>query len=283
MPPQVPCGLSGRDTPSTLIGVMELLWVGLLVLVLALAYSRLVATVTIYEYERGLRFNRGRFDRVLGPGLYRHMPRYTRIQKVDVRPTQVAVPGQEILSADGVAVKASVSATYRITAPERALLETGDYQAAIYAELQLALRSAIGALAVEELLAKRADISSGLKTEAAEPLRLLGIELQEAALRDITFPGELKKIFTQVVKARQEGLAALEKARGETAALRNLANAAQMIQRSPALMQLRLLQVLGQQAGNTVVLGLPNTTAIPLRDAGREPLPPLEAGGNASE
>jgi regulator of protease activity HflC (stomatin/prohibitin superfamily) len=263
---------------------MELLWVGLLVLVLgALAYSRLFAAVTVYEYERGLRFRRGGFDRVLGPGLYRYMPRYTRILKVDVRPIQVAVPGQEVLSADGVAVKASVAATYRIAAPERAVLGTGDYQVAVYTELQLALRRAIWALAVEELLAKRADISSGLKTEAAEPLGRLGIELQDAALRDITFPGELKKIFTQVVKARQEGLAALEKARGETAALRNLANAAQMVQRSPALMQLRLLQVLGQQAGNTVVLGLPNATAIPLREAGREPLPPPEASDTASE
>jgi hypothetical protein len=56
-----------------------------------------------------------------------------------------------------------------------------------------------------------------------------------------------------------------------------------MVQRSPALMQLRLLQVLGQQGGNTVVLGLPNATAIPLRDAGREPLPPPEPGDGASE
>jgi hypothetical protein len=95
--------------------------------------------------------------------------------------------------------------------------------------------------------------------------------LQEAAIRDLTFPGELKKIFTQVVNARQEGLAALEKARGETAALRNLANAAQMIERNPNLMQLRLLQVLAQQPGNIIVLGLQQShTPIPV------------AGGNAT-
>src|SRR5688500_12550843 len=151
---------------------MELLWLGLLLLVHgALVHCRLVGGVTIYEFERGLRFRRGRFDRVRGPGLYRHLPRYTRIQKVDVRPTQLAVPGQEVLSADGVAVKASVAATYQIAAPERAILETGDFQAAIYAELQLALRSAIGALGVEELLARRADISSSRKTATVEPLR----------------------------------------------------------------------------------------------------------------
>jgi regulator of protease activity HflC (stomatin/prohibitin superfamily) len=97
----------------------------------ALGYARFVATVTVYEYERGLRFHRGRFDRVLGPGLYRYLPRSTRIQKIDVRPTQVAVPGQEVLSADGVAVKASVAATYQLVAPERAVLDTSNYQTAI--------------------------------------------------------------------------------------------------------------------------------------------------------
>ena len=123
-------------------------------------------------------------------------------------------------------------------------------------------------------------VDSRLKDIAAGKVRPLGIELQEAAIRDLTFPGELKKIFTQVVKARQEGLAALEKARGETAALRNLANAAQMVERNPSLLQLRLLQVLAQQPGNTVVLGLQQTTTpIPVsgsatRDLTGPPEPP---------
>ena len=94
------------------------------------------------------------------------------------------------------------------------------------------------------------------------------LELQGADVKDLTLPGELKQIFTQVVRARQEGLAALEKARGETAALRNLANAAHMIERNPHLMQVRLLQVLGQQPGTTVVLGVPASQGpIPVRGA----------------
>lgn len=77
------------------------------------------------------------------------------------------------------------------------------------------------------------------------------------------------------MKARQEGLAALERARGETAALRNLANAAQMIERSPSLIQLRLLQVLSQQPGNTVVLGVQQQgTPIPIRERPDAELPP---------
>ena len=65
-------------------------------------------------------------------------------------------------------------------------------------------------------------------------------------------------MYGQVVKARQEGLAALERARGETAALRSLANAAQLVERNPQLLQLRLLQVAGQQQGSTLVLGMQN-------------------------
>jgi regulator of protease activity HflC (stomatin/prohibitin superfamily) len=82
----------------------------------------------------------------------------------------------------------------------------------------------------------------------------LGIELSLVGIKDIMFPGDLKAIFAQVVNARKEGLATLERARGETAALRHLANAAKLLESNPALMQLRLLQALGEQPGNTVVL-----------------------------
>src|SRR4029450_11805522 len=115
--------------------------------------------------------------------------------------------------------------------------------------------------------------SIGVKLQDIVSVRTpsFGVKLLAVEIRDIMFPGELKKIFTQVVKARQEGLAALEKARGETAALRNLAHAAQMGGGRPALIQLRLLQVLGQQPGNTIVLGMQGSTPIPVRGASAGP------------
>jgi hypothetical protein len=82
-------------------------------------------------------------------------------------------------------------------------------------------------------------------------------------LKDIMFPGEMKKVFAQVVKAQKEGQAALEKARGETAALRNLANAARIMDDNPNLLQLRALQTLADSSGNTLVIGLPHN-AIPV-------------------
>jgi regulator of protease activity HflC (stomatin/prohibitin superfamily) len=248
----------------------------LFVLIALLASAR----VTVFEYERALLFRGGRFRRVLGPGVYWHVPALARIQKIDVRPTRLAVTGQEVLTADGVPIKGSVVGTYAVADPARAVLAADDYRGAVHMELQLALRAIVSETKIDDLLAQRSDLSARLKGIAAEKMRATGIELQEAAIRDLTFPGELKKIFTQVVKARQEGLAALEKARGETAALRNLANAAQMIERNPHLMQVRLLQVLAQQPGNTVVLGLqPSGTPIPVagsstRDLTAPPEPP---------
>jgi regulator of protease activity HflC (stomatin/prohibitin superfamily) len=253
----------------------------LLVVVLAVAVVVVLAgttRMTVFEYERGLRFRRGRLDKVLEPGSYWYFPALTRIQKTDIRPTRVAVAGQEILSADGVAVKASLAATYRIADPRRAILSADDFRTAAYTELQLALRALISEQRIDELLQQRAEFSTRLKTLAAANFTEIGLELQDAALRDLTLPGELKKIFSQVVKARQEGLAALERARGETAALRNLANAAQMIERSPSLIQLRLLQVLSQQPGNTVVLGVQQQgTPIPVGERPNVELPPERA------
>ena len=76
------------------------------------------------------------------------------------------------------------------------------------------------------------------------------------------FPGELKNIFAQVVNARKEGLAALERARGESAPLRNLANTAKLLENNPALLQLRLLQALNAGSGNTIVLKLPDESEM---------------------
>ena len=90
------------------------------------------------------------------------------------------------------------------------------------------------------------------------------------------FPGDVKKAFTEVLKAKQEGQAALERARGESAALRNLANAARLLENNPALQNLRLMQSMSA-AGNTLVMGLP-TGFVPLK-AGK----PVSPGSDARQ
>jgi regulator of protease activity HflC (stomatin/prohibitin superfamily) len=247
----------------------------LLAIPVLLALFVAVRQVTVFEYERGLRYRHGRFTGVVEPGAYWVWPRRTTIVRVDVRPVYMVVPGQEVVTADGVGLKMSVSAKYQVSDPERAINSVASYQTALYTLLQLALREIVAGNPIDYVLEKREAVNRGLYERCAAATQEFGITLLEAAVKDIMFPGELKKVFAQVVKARQEGLAALERARGETAALRNLANAAALLEQRPSLLHLRLLQSIGQASGNTVVLGMggqPQT--IPLR----QPLPDSTPG-----
>jgi regulator of protease activity HflC (stomatin/prohibitin superfamily) len=242
-----------------------LLVVLVVALVLLLLQTR-ISSITVFEYERGLRFVRGRLRDELEPGRYRYLRGRTLIRTFDLRSSQVALSGQEVLSKDGVAVKVSLSATYRIVNPRTAVMAVHDFGGTLYTELQLALRAVVSTSDIETLLASRGDVGPQILALCQPAAERLGLVLEQVAVRDLTFPGELKKLFTQVVKARQEGLATLERARGETAALRNLANAASLVERSPQLLQLRALQVAEQQ-GATLVLGVPGTMPLPPRDA----------------
>ena len=157
---------------------------------------------------------------------------------------------------------ALVIATYRIEVARAAILNSADNASALYVELQQALRAAVSTAEVEMLLQNRATLGPTILRECQPLAAKLGLALHAVGIRDLPLPGDLKKIFAQVVKARQDGLAALERARGETAALRNLANAAQMVERNPYLLQLRMLQSVGQQPNSTLVVGMPPGTPI---------------------
>ena len=246
--------------------------IALLAVAVAALYVRArLRKVTVFEYERGLQYVAGKFRQLLEPGEYWLWTPSRTVVKVDVRPRIAAVPGQEILTADGIAVKVSLVAQYRIADPVVAVNGQTSYENALYTELQLAIRRLISAESIDSLLEKRPMMGAQLTEATKAGAAHIGLELVQADVRDLTLPGELKKLFTQVTKARQEGLAALERARGETAALRNLANAARLVTDNPALLQLRLLQVVGEQSGNTVVLGLPQSAApLPIAQAPRD-------------
>ena len=129
------------------------------------------------------------------------------------------------------------------------------------------MREIVGQAEIDQLLEKRDEVGRRLLETAGPVVEQFGLKLHSVDVKDIMFPGPLKKVFASVVEARKEGLASLERARGEQAALRNLANAARIMEGNPTLMHLRLLQEIGGTSGNTIVLGLPGVaTPIPLRE-----------------
>lgn len=228
--------------------------------------------VTVFEYERGLRYDKGRFTGTVGPGRYWLLHNRSTIVTLDTRPTVVTVPGQEVITADGVSIRVSLALEYVVADPSVAVNEHEDYRGALYVAAQIALRELASKTDVDVLLERRGQLGVELRERTVDTARGLGLELRSVELKDLMFPGELRRTFAQVVAARKEGQAALERARGETAALRNLANAARVLAGNPALMHLRLIQELGKSPGNTIVLGLPgSTTPLPLRDTSGAP------------
>ncbi len=216
-----------------------------------------VKRIIIFEYEKGLKYSKGRFKGILEAGEYWYISFFSSIQKLDLRPRFVSIPGQELLSSDGVTLKVSLAAKYQIADPLLAVNSVQNYEEALYLELQMALREIIGSADIDKLLEKRNEYSKQLHDLTEKKTESIGIKLISVNIKDIMFPGQLKEIFTQAVRARKEGEAALEKARGETAALRNLANAAKMLESNPNLMQLRMIQAFSQTSGNTMVFGMP--------------------------
>jgi regulator of protease activity HflC (stomatin/prohibitin superfamily) len=241
-------------------GLIPLLVILLIVVLAALLARPFVALVTVHDYQRGLRYRQGRFSGLVDPGSHLIVRPFSEILVVDGRPAFVTLEGQEILTADVVPIKISLAARYVIGDPVAAMTGDQSFSQALRLELQLGLREAMAGRTADQLLAERAAIGPAILEATATRLGRIGIELLSVEVRDLMISGELKRAFAGVVTARKEGEAALERARGETASLRNLANAGRMVEDNPGLLQLRLLQQLGASPGSSVVLTMPERT-----------------------
>ena len=229
----------------------------LLLIVAAIIVRPVLRVVTVYDYQRGLRYRMGRFSGLVDAGPHVSLRGFNEIRLIDGRPTSLTVPGQEILTADGVALKVSLTAHYVVADPVAAVTGDQDFLRALYVALQAGLRDSIAGRTADQILAARGEIGPATGAAVASDLARIGVELLGVDVRDIMVPGELKRAFAGIVAARREGETALERARGETAALRTLANAGRLVDDNPGLLQLRLLQQLEASSGNTVVIGWP--------------------------
>lgn len=222
--------------------------------------------VVIYDYQRGVLYRRGRRIETLGAGAYWIVRGVSSVTTVDVRSRIAVVAGQEILTADSVPLRVSVTLRYRVARPEQALEAAAAFAETLHAQTQLVLRDLVAGVAASEILAERQRLAEGLRAALAPRAAALGLELEEVGVRDVTFPPPLKQLFAQVVEARQAAQAALEKARGETAVLRHLANTARLLEEHPGLVTLRTLDAVAHGRG-TIVVGMPSA-ALPVAGAG---------------
>jgi regulator of protease activity HflC (stomatin/prohibitin superfamily) len=231
-------------------------------LIVTVAMLKLGAIRYVYlvpEGYAGLLYRKGKFAEVLGVGRHVRWGRFCSARLHDLRKTSLLVAGQEVLTADNVGLKASVLVTYQVVEPVKATHDTQNWSLDLHNAAQLALRVVVGGVTVETLLGQRLELGAQLLARVQPDVAKIGINVLAVEVKDVMFAADLKRAFAEVLKAKQEGQAALERARGESAALRNLANAARVLDGNPALMNLRLMQSLtaAQNAGNTLVVGMP--------------------------
>jgi regulator of protease activity HflC (stomatin/prohibitin superfamily) len=227
---------------------------------------------TIWPWEVGLLYRDGRFVRALPPG--RHWVGFAarEVRRIPTTRQLAVVPAQEVLTSDGFPVKLSVVVEYRIDDARRMQEQTaGHWAPLLQVSIQLALRAPAQSRDLDRLLADRGALDAELLGPIATTAAAIGIAIERVALRDLILPAEVRRMVTDVERAKREGLAALERARGEHAALRSLANAARLMKGNPELHALRVLQALAAQPGKTApTLVLGAGALLPVSGAGGE-------------
>src|SRR5574342_1132803 len=148
-----------------------------------------MAKTIVMAYERVVRFRDGRLRDVLGPGRHRYQRRRTRLERVDLRPRLLTVPGQEVFTADGLTIRVTAVARVAVSDPVTYLTAAQDAQQELYLATQTAVRDAINGLTLDQLLSARQSLAANL----VEPVRAagagVGMAVEELVVRDLMLPG----------------------------------------------------------------------------------------------
>ena len=209
----------------------------------------IINTIIVREAEAVLLFRDGAFLRQLAVGKHRLFGLGYEVKTYDTRWKEMQIQGQEFLTADKAQLRVTALIKYRIIDARLYEGVADNPLLAIYTAAQLALREAIGGLDIEAALDRGNDLTPVLTEKTVPDAVEVGIEIAKVAVKDLSIGGDLKRVYTETLTARQESLVTLEKARAEAAAIRTLANAARVFENNPSLLQLKFLQALEKADG----------------------------------
>ncbi len=206
-----------------------------------------VEKFTVSAYERGRLFFGGRFVRVLEPGTYYFWSKNVTgvevtVENVDMRLTTASIVGQEILTQDKIPVRINFTCSYRIADCVKIQTEVGDYQAELHIASQLALRDYVGKYRLDEILDDKEGISKYVRDRLREKEGELYIKIEDAGVKDIIFPGEIRDIMNTVLVAEKRAQANVITRREEVASTRSLLNTAKLMDENETLYKLKELE-----------------------------------------
>jgi regulator of protease activity HflC (stomatin/prohibitin superfamily) len=196
------------------------------------------------EYERGVIFRLGRFQKIQGPGLYFTVPILDQRNQVDIRTKTVDIAPQEAVTADSVTIKINAVLYYRIIDPMKAINRVENYQMAVYQAAMTTLRNIVGQHNLDDLLKSRDKINGKLQEIVDEITEPWGVEIERVELKDVEIPISMQRVMAMEAEAVREKRARLIKAEAEQEASNLLGQAAQEMMKNPAALELRRLQML---------------------------------------
>jgi regulator of protease activity HflC (stomatin/prohibitin superfamily) len=215
------------------------------------------------EYERGVVFRLGRLVGARGPGLFFLIPILERMIRVDTRVITMDVPAQEVITLDNVTIKVNAVLYFMVVNPNWAVVKVMDYIRATMQIAQTTLRSAVGQVDLDTLLAQREKVNERLQKIIDEQTEPWGVKVTIVEVKDVELPQSMQRAMAKQAEAEREKRAKIIHADGEFEASKMLAEAADIMAKEPVTLQLRYLQTLTEIAvekNSTIIFPLPIDT-----------------------
>ena len=232
----------------------------MIVIIIVVAIIILNSIRQINEYERGILFSFGKFNKIMEPGWRIVLPIIQSYSKVDIRTKVIDVPEQETITKDNVSVRINAVIYFSVFDASKAILGVEDFRYAISQLAQTTMRNAVGTVTLDELLGSREKISSEICAIIDKATDPWGIKVENVELKDVSLPEEMKRVIAKAAEAEREKQAVITKAAGEVEASENLAKAAALMASTPGALHLRTLSTLNDLSSdqsNTIIFAIP--------------------------
>jgi regulator of protease activity HflC (stomatin/prohibitin superfamily) len=238
----------------------------ILVLIGFLVLAILTIFKVLREYERGVVFFLGRFQKVKGPGIIIVIPMIQQVVRVDLRVIVMDVPTQDVISKDNVSVKVNAVVYFRIVDPEKAIIQVANVFEATSQLAQTTLRSVLGQHELDEMLSERDKLNADIQVILDQHTDAWGIKVSNVEIKHIDLDESMIRAIAAQAEAERARRAKVIHAEGERQASTVLAEAAGALSQYPQALQLRYLQTLTEVATegtNTIIFPLPMDLLIP--------------------
>lgn len=231
-----------------------------MIILIIVLVTLLMSIKQVSEYERGVKFCFGKFKKIMNPGWNIVLPIIESYKKIDIRTKVIDVPEQEVITKDNVSVKINAVIYYNIFDASKAILEVENFHYAVSQLAQTTMRNSVGSVTLDELLSCRDKISSTICEIVDKASDDWGVKVHDVELKDVSLPGEMKRVIAKVAEAEREKQAVITKAAGELEASKNLAEAATTLSQSPGALHLRTLATINDVSSdqsNTIIFAVP--------------------------